>query len=236
MIFKRYRKQYAIGLERELRNSRRDLELETARRQELQRNELALLEARDEARECVVRAEEEQAKALDRVGSLLETRDRVMMERDLARDAVEDMGYGIHAIHGERMTHTSEHDHDAAHDDVYSYHQLATAAAVYAAPFEIYDYAESRPGLHRFELAWPWAETTEPKITRPVPDLRNEPHATVPQHGRREARIHELAKAGALIAAEIERIVRLGGSESTAAPGRRSVSEGLIGPGPGRDR
>lgn len=255
MIFKRARRRYVIDLEDRLARSAHDLELETSRRQRLQQNELAVTEARDTARAQAKAKADELAVALDRVGILLETRDRLMAERDEARDAVANMGYGIHAIHGERMTHTSEHDYDADRDDAYSYHQLAMAAAVYAAPFEVYEHTEPRPGEHRFELAWPWAETAEPKIERPLLPLANPvpaPEGSLAERvRRRDARIHELAKAGSLVAAEIDRIVRLGSAERTAPgrernpilerleeegrmpPGRVPGSE--LGPGPGRD-
>lgn len=221
-----WRKQRIRRLMRETTELRETLELETSRRQGLQQD---LLAANAQLAQTIARAnlaEEGEAKALDRVGELLETRDRLMMERDTARDAVTNMGYGIHMIHGERLTHTSEHHYDADHDDQREEGELACAAACYAAPEHIFgarvEEIETGDSRYVFTELWPF-DMDEDRRFRPVEGL------LPPQTELRERRIHELAKAGSLIAAEIERIVRLGGPERTAAPGRRSVSEGLAG-------
>lgn len=98
---------------------------------------------------------------------------------------------GIDRIAAERKRHVEEEGFDAAHDRMEKPGALTMAAICYATM------AASSPGM-RHELRnaigygphWPW----EPQWFKPGVDNTN------------EDRIMELTKAGALIAAEIDRI------------------------------
>lgn len=91
------------------------------------------------------------------------------------------MKTGIEIIAEERLRQVEEEGWTFAHDKQYVEEQLAKAAGCYAMPhLERYYSADDIP------LSWPWNSLW----WKPTPDDR----------------IRELAKAGALIAAEIDRI------------------------------
>ena len=101
------------------------------------------------------------------------------------------MKTGIELINEERERQINEEGWTPEHDDEHKDNQLANAAATYAMD------ANCRDGLTRLVYdceidgippTWPWDE----KWWKPTPDDR----------------IRELVKAGALIAAEIERLHR----------------------------
>lgn len=91
-------------------------------------------------------------------------------------------------------------EHDAHHTD----DELAWAAACYAAPRTIYS-ALATPGSYRFVEPWPVEYTAN--LNRGEPGYR-------PWRRSECDRITELVKAGALIAAEIDRLQRAGGDSS----------------------
>jgi hypothetical protein len=92
---------------------------------------------------------------------------------------------GIERIAAERQRQIDEEGRTSAHDDQHTNEQLAYAAAYYVLP----ESAVDRFGIE-FDLLWPWPEP------RPIPAIEH-------------SRIRELEKAGALIAAEIDRLLRL---------------------------
>lgn len=105
---------------------------------------------------------------------------------------------GLTLITGERIRQVAEEGWTARHDDGHVDGELAMAAACYAAPFEIF--VRNTCFDVRYVDPWPWDDGDK----RP----RDE-------HGQlrtptREERIRMLAKAGALCAAEIDRLLRLG--------------------------
>lgn len=89
---------------------------------------------------------------------------------------------GIELIAEERERQISEGGWDTYHDDYHCQGELAVAAACYALPKE----ARSKLPL---VVYWPW----EMEWWKPSPDNR----------------VKELTKAGALIAAEIDRLQRV---------------------------
>lgn len=95
------------------------------------------------------------------------------------------MKTGLDLIAEERNAHLSREGWTAERDDAYIDEQLAEAAACYATPFHDRPFSV-RDG--QLPLIWPW----EKKWWKPTP----------------ENRIRELQKAGALIAAEIDRLLR----------------------------
>ena len=83
---------------------------------------------------------------------------------------------GVELIAHERQRHIDEEGYSAEHDSEYAHGELALAAACYALGDQTYN----------FSVLWPWTDG----------DWKPEPRN----------RIHELVKAGALIAAEIDRL------------------------------
>lgn len=121
---------------------------------------------------------------------------------------------GIERIAAERERQTSALGYDAAHDDRHVFDEIARAAAVFSLPWAmrtrmIFD----RPLWgHLWPREWQTSQSHPPT-----------------ENGTAADRIDELAKAGALIAAEIDRIERrIGRSDAAAlrsAPARREVDE-----------
>jgi hypothetical protein len=94
---------------------------------------------------------------------------------------------GAEMIAAERARQVADEGYDASHDDTHGRSELAQAAAAYAYPVDL----PTRDGrrVHK-RLLWPWDDGWR-------------------EHGREE-RVRELVKAGALIAAEIDRLNRKG--------------------------
>ncbi len=95
---------------------------------------------------------------------------------------------GVMLIAHERTRQVESEDFDAAHDSHHDRGQLAWGAACYAAPSQVYRVAEDGTNLVD---PWPWDE-----------EWWKPGESTV------EGRIRALAKAGALCAAEIDRLKR----------------------------
>lgn len=87
----------------------------------------------------------------------------------------------------ERRRQFSMHGYTPEHDDEHTDQSLAKAGACYAIP--------NRTAAQAVEL-WPWEDA-------PIV------HHNVHNFEGRKSRIRELAKAGALIAAEIDRLIRM---------------------------
>lgn len=98
------------------------------------------------------------------------------------------MKTGIQLIAQERLRQVTEEGFDFAHDDLCVNSDLAMAAAAYALP-ESVKYSDGSEWFSDRDELWIW----ELEWWKPTPDNR----------------IKELAKAGALIAAEIDRLQRL---------------------------
>jgi len=96
------------------------------------------------------------------------------------------MKSGVEIIEIERKRQIEEEGHSSIHDDSYKNEQLAYAAAAYTIPLT------SRRGWSMW--LWPWRGY----YFKPCID----PYDV-------EGRVHELAKAGALIASEIDRLQRI---------------------------
>ena len=110
------------------------------------------------------------------------------------------MPTGIERIAAERQRQVTEEGWTPDHDDHHDRDSMAKAAACYAAPVEVFALTQLRDGGVRATSIWPW-ETKWDKRVRPSnsgflgADL--------------DARIRDLEKAGALCAAEIDRLQRL---------------------------
>jgi hypothetical protein len=102
---------------------------------------------------------------------------------------------GADLIAAERQRQISAEGWTPEHDDAHTWPSLAVAAACYATPASLRD-CHVRDGIPQEPRTWPWAG----RFWKPTPDDR----------------VRELVKAGALIAAEIDRLVRAKGSQGTA--------------------
>ena len=111
---------------------------------------------------------------------------------------------GIKLITAERIRQIEKEGFDAAHDDEHGGHELAYAAICYAAPRPI---SLVSRGDHVIQIhdPWPfeWAECWD-KRKRNRKGILVEGMLLPPKR-----RIRDLVKAGALIAAEIDRLIRL---------------------------
>jgi hypothetical protein len=94
------------------------------------------------------------------------------------------MKTGVERIAAERQRQIEAEGWTAAHDDEHEDGELALAAALYASPVPLY--ARHRSG-HHYD-PWPWSEDWDKRGTT--------------------SRLRALEKAGALIAAEIDRLTR----------------------------
>jgi len=95
-----------------------------------------------------------------------------------------DIRHGANLIKDERERQIKKEGWDAKHDDYYEFEELAKAAACYAIPPK----CRQLTGKLHVPTLWPWDDESW------NPDTEN--------------RIRELVKAGALIAAEIDRLFR----------------------------
>jgi len=95
---------------------------------------------------------------------------------------------GVELIAAERKRQIEEEGFTAGHDVIFRNNELAWCACCYAAPANIYKCLGGPPGVYRFIDPWPdWWD--------PIWDKR-----------AKHQRIRRLEIAGALIAAEIDRL------------------------------
>jgi hypothetical protein len=113
---------------------------------------------------------------------------------------------GVAAIERERLHQVDNLRFDADHDDAHEIEQLAKAAACYALPhrYRITEVTVPATGDWQLrKLIWPWQERDwKPETQNLSPPSRADGIKVV-------NRIAELSKAGALIAAEIDRLARM---------------------------
>ena len=106
--------------------------------------------------------------------------------------STKDTRTGAERIADERQRQIDKEGYKAEHDDEHTDGSLAWAAVCYAAPEAVYVRRDWATGIH-FEDPWPWSDEF---------DKRSDRKPTMSQ------RIRLLEKAGALIAAEIDRLLR----------------------------
>jgi len=108
---------------------------------------------------------------------------------------------GIELIATERMRQVKQKGWTPEHDDEHSDGSLALAAICYAAPIPIF---RRRGGETYFMFLDPWPDSWDASWDkRPFDYRKGEPREPTPME-----RIRMLVKAGALIAAEIDRLQR----------------------------
>lgn len=108
---------------------------------------------------------------------------------------------GAQRIAAERQRQIDAEGYTAQHDDDHDDDGIAWAATCYAAPGRIYVQEDFADGVH-FNDPWPWDDCYD---KRPRPSRGNYPE---PEKATVTERIRLLEKAGALIAAEIDRLLR----------------------------
>ena len=101
----------------------------------------------------------------------------------------------------ERQRHMDSEGWTEEHDDEHTRGELALAAVCYAAPGYVYVKRETDKGGAIFQDPWPWDEEWDKRSPRNPAFPCDKKTATA-------RRIRELEKAGALIAAEIDRLRR----------------------------
>lgn len=125
---------------------------------------------------------------------------------------------GAERIAAERARQIAEEGYTAAHDDAGGGNDIAMAAACYAAPEPIFvrrDYAAETT----FHDPWPWKAQFD---KRPY-----DGNVLALAKATRAQRIRLLEKAGALIAAEIDRLLRVekrAASKRLAAEAKRKAA------------
>lgn len=114
---------------------------------------------------------------------------------------------GVERIQAERERQVVDEDWTLAHDDTHTDGELAQAAVCYAQPRPVLELFASTLDPVGPPDGWPW----EPEAWKPTWSNGPESLYLTPQD-----RIRDLAKAGALIAAEIDRLARV--QETRPAP------------------
>lgn len=116
---------------------------------------------------------------------------------------------GIERIAAERKRQIKKLGYNASHDadDDHEHGELALVACLYATPHLLYVQHRTTQGSFMFNDPWPstWDNEYDKRERDDETDAVKDPKYTA--HDRR---IRNLEKAGALIAAEIDRLVRLG--------------------------
>lgn len=112
------------------------------------------------------------------------------------------MKTGVELIADERKRQIEEEGWTPEHDDEHTANQLSMAGALYAAPEPLYAMRQYGAERIMFKDPWPWDKQWDKRQKKSRCLL-------VPAHQlTKEERIRNLSKAGALIAAEIDRLQR----------------------------
>lgn len=107
---------------------------------------------------------------------------------------------GVDRIANERRRQILVEGHSPDHDDLHDDGSLAIAAVCYAAPEPVYSLRSHYEGGMTFADPWPWDADWDKRPRDDHDCLRSATQAE---------RIRMLEKAGALIAAEIDRLLRI---------------------------
>lgn len=126
------------------------------------------------------------------------------------------MSTGVELISDERERQLREEGYAHEHDDIHDGGELAAAACCYAAPeriYKLYKYDSNDPRF-AFVDPWPWDVDNDKRVpAHHLSDARRDP-----KDMSTEWRIDLLVKAGALLAAEIDRLQRKGTEDADDDP------------------
>lgn len=119
---------------------------------------------------------------------------------------------GIRLIREERNRQMNEERFDVAHDDEHTNHELTLAACAYAAPEPFYTFKPYDDGSIVFRDIWPadWDVNWDKRARHAGNELFDADEYPA------DLRIRNLGKAGALIAAEIDRLLRKKAADGNA--------------------
>jgi hypothetical protein len=115
------------------------------------------------------------------------------------------MRTGAEQIAEERATHTTREGYNPEHDDQHTAGEIAFAAACFAAPRQIYTMHETKRGVVMHD-PFPWGRVV--CHGRSVEDTDGWHMFTTAERKEGKSRVRQLVIAGALIAAEIDRLQR----------------------------
>lgn len=116
---------------------------------------------------------------------------------------------GVELIAAERERQITVEGWTANHDDQHRAGGLAMAAVCYAAPKRIFVRSLGKNGSVGFSDPWPWDDSVDKRTkTKAILDSRKFGEIPDPKDYTPEERLDMLVKAGALIAAEIDRLLR----------------------------
>ena len=117
------------------------------------------------------------------------------------------MSDGLKYIGVERLRQIEEEGWTPEHDDEHFDGSMAMAAACYASTSRLYSLRHFANG-YTYDDPWPWEGKWDKRYR--VGEVRNNPGNRLPDPSSytRTERLNLLVKAGALIAAEIDRLIR----------------------------
>ncbi len=122
---------------------------------------------------------------------------------------------GAERIAAERRRQVEEEGYSAEHDDEHDSGQLASAAVCYATPRRLYEKEDHATGTS-FDDPWPWEDRSDARWGKGE-DARNPGNVPPdPKTYTAAERVDLLVKAGALVAAEIDRLLRADAAGETA--------------------
>ena len=119
-----------------------------------------------------------------------------------------DYSGGVALIAAERERQVKVEGWSANHDDQHRAGGLVMAAICYAAPKRIFVRRVGRNDAISFEDPWPWEGGDKRMKTKAIIDSKRFGEIPDPKDYTAEERLDMLVKAGALIAAEIDRLLR----------------------------
>lgn len=115
----------------------------------------------------------------------------VMISDEISKEFIGRAVRGLYLIGEERRRQVDEEGWSAEHDDLHMEGELAMAAALYAAPDPLFTFSDDGEEVD----PWPWPAECDKREKHP--------------------RIRQLVISGALIAAEIDRLLRLQAGDAT---------------------
>jgi len=121
-------------------------------------------------------------------------------------DAVESPGVAL--IAKERARQVEVEGWSTEHDDQHRAGGLAMAAICYAAPKRVFVKSKGRNGAVSFDDPWPWDDMYDKRMRTATVKASKNFGIPDPKEYTPEERLDMLVKAGALIAAEIDRLLR----------------------------
>lgn len=121
---------------------------------------------------------------------------------------------GAELIAQERQRQIDAEGYTPAHDRLHNDDSLACAAATYALPARSRDYKQLLDGSGAVPYHWPWGLAAWKPTRREWNQDHDEGYWDVEAV---RCRVRDLSKAGALIAAEIDRLQSLVGGSATPA-------------------